>query len=187
MPFGWQGKKVCLIPLEHERHFDNCVRWLNDPQVTAWTLIGDFPLTRLAEREFFDRVARPSENEVVFAIELLDPENEHIGACGIHNISYRHGVATLGLFIGRPQLWNRGLGTDAIAVLTRYAFEVAGLRMILTEAMRDNIASLKAQARCGYREIGCIPARYWKRGAYRDNVLLCLTREDWLARTSATP
>jgi ribosomal-protein-alanine N-acetyltransferase len=186
MPFGWHGKKVCLIPLEHERHFDNCVRWLNDPQVTAWTLIGDFPLTRLAEQDFFDRVARGSENEVVFAIEMLAVENEHVGACGIHNISYRHGVGTIGLFIGRPQLWNRGLGTDAIAVLTRYAFEVAGLRLLLSEAMRENIASIKAQTRCGYRELGCIPGRYWKRGAYRDAVLFCLSREGWLAHTSAT-
>ena len=187
MPFGWHGKKIRLVPLEREKHFDNCVRWLNDPEVTAWTLIGDFPLTRLAEQEFFDRVARPSDTEVVFAIELLGNPEEHVGVCGIHNISYRHGAGTIGLIIGRPQLWRRGLGTDVIAVLTRYAFEAASLRLLLSEAMSDNIGSIKAQTKCGYCEIGRIPGRYWKRGAYRDSILFALTREDWRARSSAAP
>jgi RimJ/RimL family protein N-acetyltransferase len=181
MPFGWEGKKIRLVPLEREKHFENCVRWLNDPVVTQWTLIGDFPLTRLAEQEFFDRVARTSDTEIVLAIELLGDAEEHIGACGIHNISYRHGVGTIGLFIGRPQLWRQGLGTDAIAVLTRYAFEVAGLRLLLSEAMRENIGSIRAQQKCGYREIGRIPGRYWKRGAYRDAILFALGCEDWRA------
>jgi RimJ/RimL family protein N-acetyltransferase len=185
MPFGWHGQKTRLVPLEREKHFDNCVRWLNDPLVTAWTLIGDFPLTRLAEQEFFDRVARSSDAEIVFAIELLDEKEEHVGVCGIHNITYRHGVGTIGLIIGRPQLWRRGLGTDAIDVLTHYAFEVAGLRLILSEAMSENIASIKAQQKCGYREIGRIATRYWKRGAYRDAVLFALDREDWQAREAA--
>jgi len=177
MPLGWEGSKVRLVPLERETHFDNCVRWLNDPVVTAWTLIGDFPLTRLAEQEFFDRVARTNEPDLAFAIELLAEQHEHVGVCGLHNISYRHGTATMGIIIGRPQLWNRGLGTDAIAVLTRYAFDVAGLRLILSEAMSENIASVKAQLKCGYREIGRIPQRYWKRGAYRDVILFAVARE----------
>lgn len=187
MPFGWHGKKVRLVPLEREKHFENCVRWLNDPQVTAWTLVGDFPLTRLAEQEFFDRAARTSDTEVVFAIELLGEDDEHIGACGIHNISYRHGVGTMGLFIGRPQLWNHGLGTDTIATLTRYAFEVAGLRLLLSEAMSENSGSLRTHEKCGYREIGRLPSRYWKRGAYREAVLYATARHEWLAQTSAAP
>ncbi len=187
MPFGWQGKKIRLVPLEREKHFDNCVRWLNDPEVTPWTLVGDFPLTRLAEQEFFDRVARSSDTEVAFGIELLGEDEEHIGVCGIHNISYRHGVGTIGLIIGRLQLWRHGLGTDVIDTLTRYAFEVAGLRLLLSETLSENLGSIKAQLKCGYREIGRIPGRYWKRGAYRDSILFALTRADWLGRASAVP
>lgn len=183
MPFGWEGHKVRLAPLEREKHFENAIRWLNDPEVTAWTLIGDHPLTRLAEQEFFERVARASDTEVVFAIETL--EEEHVGFTGIHNISFRHGVGATGTFIGRKALWGRGLGSDAIAVRSRYAFDVLGLRMLLSEIMADNIASDRALRKAGYREYGRIPARYWKRGAYRDAVLFLLTRDEWSQRTHA--
>ncbi len=177
MAFGWEGAHVRLVPLEREKHFENCVRWLNDPEVTAWTLMGDFPLTRLAEQEFFERAAKESDTMVVFAIETR--EEEHIGVTGLHDISFRHGSATSGTIIGRRSLWGRGLGTETVAVRSRYAFEVLGLRMVLSHAFADNVASLRMLARNGYCEVGRLPQRFWKRGAYRDLVLLLLTQEAW--------
>jgi hypothetical protein len=46
---GWSGEKVRLVPLDRSLHLDNAVSWFNDPEVTAWTLAGDWPLGRLAE------------------------------------------------------------------------------------------------------------------------------------------
>jgi RimJ/RimL family protein N-acetyltransferase len=182
MSFGWEGEKIRLVPLDHDRHFERCVQWLNDPEITQWLLIGDFPITRVAEREFFDRMTKPGETEVVFAIETRDEKSEPIGATGLHNISFRHGTATSGTFIGCAGLWGRGLGSDVIRVRSHYAFDTLGLRLLLTEVMADNVRSLRALQKNGYRETGRIPARYWKRGAYRDCIQLALTRDEWLAR-----
>lgn len=175
MSYGWEGEKTRLVPLDADEHFENCVRWLNDPEVTAWTLIGDLPLTRLAEREFFDRVQRGVETDVVFAVELLGDAPEHIG------------VGATGTIIGRPKLWGRGLGADIVRVRTRYAFEVLGLRLLLSQVLDGNTASLRALARSGYREVGRIPQRFWKRGAWRDLVLLALHRDAWCAAQGANP
>lgn len=179
MTYGWEGAKIRLVPLDKARHFDNAVRWINDPEVTWRTLMGDLPLTRLAEEDFFSRVCRADSDEIVFAVETRDEDEEHVGLCGLHKIEHRHGFGEIGLVIGRPSLWNHGLGTDTIRVLTRYAFEALGLRLLAANAFDDNVASLKALARCGYREIGRVPQRYWKRGAYRDLVMFALLREDW--------
>ncbi len=181
MVTGWVGEKVRLVPLDRERHFENAVRWLNDPEVTQWTPMGDLPLTRVMEEEYFLRVCRESQTDVAFAIETRDEPEEHIGFAGIHNISYRHGTGVTTTIIGRRALWNRGLGTDAIGVRTRYAFEVLGLRMLYAEVLAENGAALRALHRSGYREVGRLPERYWKRGAYRDVVLLALLREEWRA------
>ncbi len=179
MPFGWEGEKIRLVPLEKERHFDNCIRWLNDPDVTAWLLTGDFPITRLAEQDFFDRCARPGDQatDIVFAIERRDDTEEHVGMCGLHNINHRHGVGVAGITIGRPQLWSRGLGTDAFRTLVRYAFDVLGLQLILSEAFAENERSVRLHARCEFEAIGMTPRRYWKRGAYRDIINYCRLRD----------
>jgi RimJ/RimL family protein N-acetyltransferase len=183
--FGWTGQKVRLVPLDRARHFDNALRWLNDPQVTQWLLMGDFPLTRIAEDDFFHRACRGEENEVIFAIETLG--EEHIGFCDLQKISYRHGIAELGIVIGRPRLWNRGHGTDAIHLLTYHAFHVVGLRHVAAEIFAENLPSLRIFEKCGYQQVGKWPQRLWKRGAYRDMICVVALRDEWLPQHAIPP
>ena len=184
MGFGWEGTKTRLVPLDKARHLENYVRWLNDPEVTRCLLIGDLPLTRIAEEEFFDKAGKPSESDVIFAVETLD--GEHVGGCGIHHIKLRHGEGTTGTIIGRRDLWGQGYATDAVRTRTRYAFEVLGLRNLLSEVFADNPASLRVLLKAGYREYGRIPQRTWKHGCYHDVIMLLLERERWRTFTSAS-
>lgn len=61
-------------------------------------------------------------------------------------------------------------------VRTRYCFEVLGLRMLISHVFPENEASLRMLARAGYKEVARMPRRYWKRGAYRDLVILVAER-----------
>lgn len=112
--------------------------------------------------------------QLTFAVETL--AGEHIGFTGFHTVDHRHGVATSGVLVGRKELWRQGIGTDIVRVRTRYAFEVLGLRLLLSEALDGNEASIRMLERAGYREVGRIPRRYFKRGAYRDLLLFALER-----------
>jgi RimJ/RimL family protein N-acetyltransferase len=184
MGYGWAGEKIRLVPLEKEKHLTNAVNWLNDPDVTAWTLVGDLPITRLAEEEYFDKAMAGDPAEITLAVETL--AGEHIGFTGIHRIDYRHSCALTGSLIGRKELWGHGYGSDLCRVRSRYAFEVLGLRLLLSEALAENVASLKMLARAGYREVGRIPARYFKRGTYRDAIILALARDSWRTATGSS-
>jgi RimJ/RimL family protein N-acetyltransferase len=178
MAYGWEGEKVRLVPLDKARHAENIVLWMNDPDVTAWTLSGDLPITRLAEEEFLNKACAPMEphpSDIHFAVETL--AGEHIGVASLHRIEWRHGVAVTGTLIGPQAFRGQGYGSDAARVRTRYAFEVLGLRLLLSEVFVENAASLRMLQRAGYREVGRIPRRHWKRGAYRDVVLLAVERE----------
>lgn len=179
MAHGWTGEKVRLAPLDKARHFENALAWLNDPDLTVWTLVGDFPVARLAEEAWFENAMKQPPlggAQVTFAVETL--AGEHLGLCGMHNIDWRHGVGETGTIIA-PHFRGQGYGSDAVRVRTRYAFEVAGLRLLLSQAFVDNIPSRRALLAAGYREVGVIPQRHWKRGAYRDMIQLALLREWW--------
>jgi RimJ/RimL family protein N-acetyltransferase len=99
-------------------------------------------------------------------------EEQHIGFSGIVRVDWQSRVAITGSVIGRTDLWGQGFGTDSARVRARYAFEVLGLRMLIAEVMADNEASLRMLTNAGYQEVARIPERYWKRGAYRDQVIL---------------
>lgn len=78
------------------------MQWINDPAVTARTLIGNFPLTRLAEEDYFNEAMSADSKDVNFAVETLD--GEHIGMTGIIQVDYQHGVGSTGSLIGRKDL-----------------------------------------------------------------------------------
>jgi RimJ/RimL family protein N-acetyltransferase len=170
MGYGWEGEKVRLVPLDRDKHLANALKWFNDPEVTQWLETGDWPLTRGAEEEFFRAAERQDRASVQFAVESL--QGEHVGFSGLRSIDWQSRVAVSGSVIGRRDLWGRGLGTDSVMVRNRYAFDVLGLRLLIATVIADNSASLAMLTKAGYLEVGRVPERYWKRGAYRDQILL---------------
>ncbi len=177
MPFGWEGELVRLVPLEMERHFENALRWLNDLDVTSTLLIGDRPITREMQKAWFEKQLAGQETDIVFATETLD--GRHVGMCGLHQISMRHGTAGCGSFIGDVEDRGRGYGTDAARIRSRYAFTDLGLRMLVSEHFDGNEASARMLAKAGFVEWGTLPKSLWKRGRYVDEVKVYLTRERW--------
>lgn len=177
MAFGYQGKLVRLVPPEADKHLDNAYRWLNDADVTGTLLFGDRPITREAEKEWFEKAGKDPAN-VVFAIETL--EGRHIGMSGVHQINHLHGTAITGSFIAEVNDRGKGLGTDAALTRNRYVFETLGLRMIMSEHFSGNEASARMLAKAGFLEWGRLPQAIWKNGRYLDEVKVYLTRERWL-------
>lgn len=177
MPFGWEGKRIRLAPIDKARHFEHVVRWLNDPELTARTLVGDFPVGKLAEEAWFDRITNAGTmhaDDVVQAIETLD--GVFIGICGIHQIEWRHGVGKTGTLIGPAEYRGKGYGSEAAILRTRYAFEVLGLRMLISEVFDDNLAMMRVLEKAGYHRVAVIPRRHWKRGQFRDMVVFVAER-----------
>ncbi len=178
MAYGWEGELVRLVPLDKGRHSANLQLWWNDPGMTETILSGDMPLTRAAQDEYVERMSAqlgPHSTDILFAVETL--AGEHVGMVGIHKIDHRHGVAKTGTVIGPREARGLGYGTEAARLRTRYAFEVVGLRMLISEVFAENTASLRMLARAGYREVARLPRRYWKRGAFRDVVMMVAERE----------
>lgn len=178
MALGWESNRIRFVPLDEERHFENICRWINDPEVNEWILVGDFPMGKIAEREWFDSCLKASETNVVFAIELLD--GTHIGTSGIHGISTRHGFATTGSYIGDAVYRGKGYGTEASQLRAWYCFHVLGLRLLTSGYLEGNDWSKRMNEKTGYVEYGVVPKQYWKRGMYRDHYHTMLTKERWL-------
>ncbi len=177
MAQGWEGKLTRLVALDRDKHFENCLRWMNDPTLTETLLVGDLPMSRKAEEEWFNRMMSGTQSDIVFAIETLD--GVHIGNSGLHQIDYRHGFATSGSYIGDLDNRGQGYGFDAAVVRARYAFHVLGLRMLKSSFIANNEASRRMQEKVGYKVAGMIPGEFWKRGRYVDHVFTYLLRDDF--------
>ena len=62
---------------------------------------------------------------------------------------------------------------------TRYAFTQLPLRKLKAAYYDGNVASAKAQAAAGYREVGRYREDVFIDGRWRDHVITEVLREDW--------
>lgn len=61
-------------------------------------------------------------------------------------------VAALGFVLARAH-WGRGLGSEAVREVLRYAFETLALQQVTAEAAVRNLASLRILAKFGFKHV----------------------------------
>ena len=173
-----QGKLVTLRPPRPD-DVPTMLTWFEDLEVTRF-LEMRFPPGLEVEKEWLDRMARDPD-EIFWVIEF---EGRAVGGTGIHRIDWKHGIGTTGTAIGDKGAWGKGLGRELMQLRADYAFMQLPLRKLKSSYIDGNEASGRAQAACGYREVGRHKAERFVDGEWRDMVLTELMRDDWATRTS---
>lgn len=154
------------------------VRWLNDPEVTAFTL-REFPgLTLEAEREWFARKTAPDSQDRPFAIEV---DGRLIGQCELH-VEESGLTAFYGIVIGDKTAWSRGYGTAATREALRIGFEEMGLQRIWLNVGSHNPRGIRCYEKVGFRREGVMRRARLKRGQWIDVVVMAMLRDEWEAR-----
>ena len=104
------------------------------------------PYTRRAGREFI-RQAMSQRPETMFAIAVND---EAVGGIGFTVLTDVERVsAEIGYWLGEP-FWGRGLVTEALVAVTRYAIETCRLTRIYALPFAYNTASCRVLEKAGY-------------------------------------
>jgi RimJ/RimL family protein N-acetyltransferase len=127
------------------------VRWANDPDF-AWyqwgRRPGRFP-DDVAARKWMDAIA---ENRgVVFAIEH---DGRPIGQANYRDLRPKGKNAEVGIGIGEPGLWGRGLGREALGLLVRYLVDDLGLHRIYLSVLAYNDRAIASYQAAGFEVEG---------------------------------
>lgn len=85
-------------------------------------------------------------------------------------------VYGIDLFIGEPDLWNRGIGTAAVSALTSYLFAERQARQIVIDPWVENERAIRCYEKCGFRRVKVLPKHELHEGEYRDGLLMVLDR-----------
>ncbi|HEV3167932.1 MAG TPA: GNAT family protein [Isosphaeraceae bacterium] len=173
---GLKGERVRLVPPDRERHLENGLRWMNDPEVTG-TIELNFGITRRQEEKFFEHIELDRETQMHWAIVTED--DRHIGFIGLHLINWRHRSTSGGLLIGERADWGRGYATDAVRTRTRFVFEQMGLHRL--EGHTFNPAMRRVYEKCGYHHEGTARQKMWRDGRWHDVELYAILAADHFA------
>jgi len=175
---GLRGAHVYLRPLEPE-DVDLVTRWYSDDRVRK--LLGDPPMSHATRRARYDSAVRDDGEAVIrFVICRLDDDTP-VGRADLFDIDRTNGHCTFGIAIGDPELWGRGLGTDAVNAIVDFAFGELRMERVMLDTDAENHRAQAAYRKAGFVVEGRRRHHWFVDGAYGDDLLMALLRDEWLA------
>jgi RimJ/RimL family protein N-acetyltransferase len=174
-----KGELVELRPVQRS-DISYFLQWFNDPEVTQYLLMY-LPMTEMGEQKFIEDLGmqQPGTN-AFFVIEATEGEKRRpIGSLNLHNITPKDHNATFGIAVGDKNYWSKGYGTEAASLIIRYGFEQLNLHRISSSAFSFNARSIKMHLKLGFKEEGRQREVVFKNGAYHDEVIFGLLRDEW--------
>lgn len=166
------GDHVVLRAIERE-DLPDYVQWLNDPSVLEY-FGSQVPLSLAQEEKWYEDMLRDPSFRA-FAVEF---EGQHVGGAGLSNIDGRNASAEVGLFIGLPEMWDRGLGFDVLNTLVRFGFEQMNLNRIYLRVFAGNERAIHLYEKAGFRHEGCWRQADFRHGRYHDLLWMSILREE---------
>jgi RimJ/RimL family protein N-acetyltransferase len=157
---------VCLEPLG-EQHLAAVASMLDDEDVLRYTRIPD-PVPPGWEREWFEFYEEGRRNGTREAFAVVDgADGSFAGLALAFDIDREGRQLELG-YVVSPHARGRGVATQALQLLTEWAFsELDALRIALWISA-SNEASKRVAERVGYRYEGTLRSFHFKQGIRED-------------------
>ena len=171
-----RGPRVHFRPLVKEDSTGPYLEWINDPRVRRF-LVFRAPRLEPPDLEAYIEEMNTASAEFVLAVCRND-NGLHSGNIKLENISRDHLTASMSIVIGDAACWGQGIGTEVIALMTRYGFERLGLLRIDSGCFADNLGSVRAFEKCGYLREGLSRELYSLDGKRMDAVRMGLLVTD---------
>ena len=106
-----------------------------------------------------------------------------LGDCGLKIDGDEPRLGMIGYTLGRAHQ-RLGFATEAVRAVLDLAFHQLALHRVSASVDVDNLASLALLQRLGLRREAHFVKSQWFKGAWVDDVVCAVLRDEWLARTS---
>jgi [ribosomal protein S5]-alanine N-acetyltransferase len=170
------GKRIVLRLLSSEEVSAEYVEWMRDPDITQF-LESRWTVYEFEDLKDYVKRMNSSLDNFLFGI-FLRTDFRHIGNIKIGGIDHTHRFADVGLLIGNKKYHGYGYGSEAIKLATECAFNQLNLNKLVAGIYAPNLASYRAFAQAGYREVGIFKNHRFYKGSYVDEVIMERSKQD---------
>ena len=170
------GDRIYLRPLTVDDCSLEYVAWLNEPQINRY-LETRWSRQDMASVKAFVAAMDESPDNLLCGI-FLNEEDRHIGNIKVGPINRLHNFADVSYFVGDRSAWGSGYGSEAVALMTRYALEELKLHKVMAGVYRSNIGSIRVLEKNGYRLEACFTNKLRLDDGWEDHLVYSLLRAE---------
>ncbi|HJP71984.1 MAG TPA: GNAT family protein [Candidatus Limnocylindria bacterium] len=180
-----QGERVFLRPLG-AADAELYRRWRADAKPMApagWRDPAPLSLAQVEAR--IERLATAQGDDIYNFLICLRSDERPIGEIMLADVDRRNGSAEVGIFIGEPDEWGKGYGTDAINALVDFGFAELRLERIWLEVWTENSRAIRSYEKAGFVHEGTIRNDRYEFGRLTSGHIMSILHDEWLTRSSA--
>lgn len=157
---------VALVPPTLE-DFKLSARWMLEPEVGRfWAPRFGEVTDESAEKRY--KESADGNNSVNWTIAYLD---DPVGSTGIFDIDWVRRDGESGIFIGRHDLYGRGIASEAIRLRTDFAWRELRLHRVHNWIANANRGSRRGNEKVGYKQMGLFVHSFFRSGEWYDEWL----------------
>lgn len=112
----------------------------------------------------------------VFTIRRVD-DDRFLGQCALIPVMFARDHYQIGFQL-EDHAWRQGIGTRACEFLLQFGFRILGADRLGAECLASNAGSRRILEKCGFQQEGHQRRQFHARGAYHDQLLFGLLREE---------
>lgn len=171
------GERVLLREFRQE-DISGMRDWINDTEITRY-LGGAFtrPQTWEQTEQYLRGFLTGDAGGVNFAIAEKE-SGRYIGQCNLLSIDYVARNAELAITLTRQYVGD-GLGTEAVRLLTGYAFRMLNLNKVYLKVHSDNKRAIRCYEKCGFVQEGVLREHKFLDGRYADILFMGILRREF--------
>ena len=170
-----KGKFVTLRAIERE-DLELMIEMLNDPEIESLVTGWAFPISKYQQEQWYEKNIN-DENNFRFIIET--EADGVLGIATLTNIDWKNRRAMHGMKLANKEKRKKGIGTDTVMAIMKYAFDELQLNRLDGSWFDDNIASKKMYQKCGWKVEGRLRSCIYKNGRYRDLDVVGILRDEY--------
>ena len=170
-----EGKKVTLRAME-KADLELVRELFNSREVEHLVIGWSFPLSRYQQEKWFENHYNDNTN---FRFVIDTKEDGPVGIATLTNIDWKNRRATHGIKLLSSKMRHKGIGTDTVMAIMRYAFDELQLVRLDGGWFLDNIPSKSMYMKCGWKEEGIREKYVYQNGQYKDVMMAGVLAEDY--------
>lgn len=148
----------------------------NDPELENCVVGWAFPLSIEQQQRWYEKNI---DNNRSYRFVIETEEDGAVGVATLVDIDWKNRRAEHGIKLANVETRTKGIGTDTVMAIMRYAFDELGLHRLDGAWFDFNAASIALYKKCGWKEEGIRREYVFKHGEWRDLTVVGVLESDY--------
>jgi len=159
-----RAKHITLRPFER-KYIVKYRKWINDPEIAS-LIDRVLPVSEMEHEKWFENIQK-DKNSVFFAIHQ-NKSSRYIGNVWLWDINWRHRKGEVRIVIGKKGDQGKGMGTEALLLISDFAFNCLNLHKIYAYVLASNKRARKSFEKAGFSVEGTLKGDRFVNKKYED-------------------